>query len=50
VVVFVPLFGGFIAWASVKPRDPRAARSMLITGIIVTGMLFFGVVALIPAS
>jgi hypothetical protein len=38
--VFVPLFGGLIAWASVRDRDPRLAKSMLITNIVLSGPMF----------
>lgn len=37
LAVFVPLFGGLIAWASVRDRDPRLAKSMLITNIVLSG-------------
>lgn len=42
--ILVGWIGGIIAWASTRDRDPEKARSMLITGIVISvlGLVVFG--------
>jgi hypothetical protein len=44
--IFMGWLGGLIAWLVNKDVDPRMARAMLITGIVVSVLL---VVFLVPA-
>src|SRR5207247_4407340 len=37
--------GGIVAWALTRGRDPRMARNMLLTGIVLSLVLLFFVVA-----
>ena len=37
--------GGIVAWALTRGRDPRMARNMLLTGIALSLVLLFFVIA-----
>lgn len=42
--------GGLIAWLVVKDQDPRMARSMLITGIVLSAVFFLIYLALFASN
>jgi hypothetical protein len=48
--IFMGWLGGLIAWLVNKDADPRRARAMLITGIVISVIAFALVIANLPSG
>ncbi len=48
--IFMGWLGGLIAWLVNKDLDPQRARAMLITGIVISVVLFIVVIATVPTG
>lgn len=48
--IFMGWLGGLIAWLVNRDADPQRARAMLITGIVISVVLFLLVVAVQPST
>ena len=48
--IFMGWLGGLIAWLVNREIDPRRARQMLITGIAISGLLVFLILAAQPST